>query len=579
MATITSVKSGNWSDPSTWDSDSVPANGDTVTIATGHTVTFDVDQSSFESGLAGLTVNGTLRFSTATDKFPYLKMARGASLTVYGSLYVGNSANDPIPAYVGSDKNYRAAIQIQTTGGLKPQTNSTVAFYGQLKPRNHTTLAADAISDSDTLILNEDLGLQPYDQIVVGAGTVNGPLTESAKGLYTVSSYNPTTRTVTLSASLGHSRNAGDIVAVYNRPIRLLGPSSFPIIGESPTVFFYMSGTWVNRGLSHVGWAKLQPPSGDDAFKQITVHVGASVPLPSASRPVWLADSTFYNSSAYYGQYILLRNCAFVHQDHNTSWGFLQYIARSLFANCVFQNGPAVYSGGTTLGRGQAQLKGCVCKNLTNAPFFFAGRVLCEGSDFTAFSHAVNRPHYDHKFVNCKFGTVAYPSWGGCPHAAYVESFDHNQVAGAYFAVHRGGTVQSQSSVVPPGRNKAYQYTLSSSTDPVHRTIELGYVEPGKRVVVDAWLRKTTTMVREPTVYLFERNRDPYLFFSDDSKLDAYVMPSQLTNQWKKVRIKWRNDTGRVVPVSLRIEATNRTGFLYELVEIPRRRGGGTITL
>jgi len=56
MASITSAQSGNWSVTSTWSDGVVPGNGDTVTIAAGHVVIFDVDQSGLANGLAGLVL-------------------------------------------------------------------------------------------------------------------------------------------------------------------------------------------------------------------------------------------------------------------------------------------------------------------------------------------------------------------------------------------------------------------------------------------------------------------------------------------------------------------------------------------
>jgi hypothetical protein len=94
MATRTSQKTGLWSDPTVWSGGAVPIDGDTVVIAIGHTVTFDVNQSAFGTGIVGITVTGTLRFTT-NGTVTYLKMA--GNITGTGQLFIGNSEEDPIP--------------------------------------------------------------------------------------------------------------------------------------------------------------------------------------------------------------------------------------------------------------------------------------------------------------------------------------------------------------------------------------------------------------------------------------------------------------------------------------------------
>jgi len=76
MGTITSAGSGNWGTGATWVGGSVPANGDAVVIADGHAIVFNVDQSGFAAGIAGLTLGAgsTLTASTSAGAY-YLKMA------------------------------------------------------------------------------------------------------------------------------------------------------------------------------------------------------------------------------------------------------------------------------------------------------------------------------------------------------------------------------------------------------------------------------------------------------------------------------------------------------------------------
>jgi len=58
MATITSNASGDWSVGATWVGSVAPADNDDVVIAAGHDIKFDVDQSGWANGIAGLTITG-----------------------------------------------------------------------------------------------------------------------------------------------------------------------------------------------------------------------------------------------------------------------------------------------------------------------------------------------------------------------------------------------------------------------------------------------------------------------------------------------------------------------------------------
>ena len=64
MADYTSSQSGNWSSSATWGGSGVPGDGDTATIATGHTVTLDQDVTVGTGGSGGtdeIVVTGTLQ--------------------------------------------------------------------------------------------------------------------------------------------------------------------------------------------------------------------------------------------------------------------------------------------------------------------------------------------------------------------------------------------------------------------------------------------------------------------------------------------------------------------------------------
>jgi hypothetical protein len=62
---FTSVASGNWTSPSTWDSNSVPTNSDNAIIAATHSVIIDANNLSIND----LSISGTLNYGTAATGF------------------------------------------------------------------------------------------------------------------------------------------------------------------------------------------------------------------------------------------------------------------------------------------------------------------------------------------------------------------------------------------------------------------------------------------------------------------------------------------------------------------------------
>lgn len=107
MATWTAQRDGNWSTDasnvlSPWNgggnpASGIPASGDTVNIS-NKTVTFDVDQSGFASGLASLTfAGGTLQASTSAGSY-YLKMAGNITASAGGSYIKAGSSGTAYPS-------------------------------------------------------------------------------------------------------------------------------------------------------------------------------------------------------------------------------------------------------------------------------------------------------------------------------------------------------------------------------------------------------------------------------------------------------------------------------------------------
>jgi hypothetical protein len=82
-AETTAIKSGKWSDKSTWDNGAVPAQGDVVTIDAGMDVVLDVSPPA----LNGMTISGKLSFADNSD------LALSTEwIMVHGELEIGTAA-------------------------------------------------------------------------------------------------------------------------------------------------------------------------------------------------------------------------------------------------------------------------------------------------------------------------------------------------------------------------------------------------------------------------------------------------------------------------------------------------------
>lgn len=212
MATRTSAQSGLWSAATTWDT-GVPVNGDSVIIAAGHVVEFDVDQSAFATGIAGVTLNGTLRASTTPGAY-VLKLAGHMTPNATGRLEAGTEAA-PYPA--------NCSFEIRVNGNYYAVNGGTnaVALYGQVPQYLTAKLAVAASAGYTVLTLDTDVSSDWHVGDTVYICNINKGRNGEQRTIAALG-----VGTITLSSGLTGSKLVGSVVALSTRNVRFIGSGS-----------------------------------------------------------------------------------------------------------------------------------------------------------------------------------------------------------------------------------------------------------------------------------------------------------------------------------------------------------------
>jgi hypothetical protein len=360
MPTFTSVKSGYWNDPTVWDQNAVPADGDSVVVAAGHTVIFNVDQSSFTNGLAGLTINGTLKIPSKDEDssmpdFVCLKV--NANIAGSGSFLIG-SPTQPI--------TYPQFVKVMVNGTI---TVANFNCYGEQRSPLWDYLAQDAAAGATTIVLQSGLPLRSGDIIAIGRSDIVGYWSESssARGLHTVASYNAATKTVTLNEALTHARSGTGVraclVILLSRQIVIskYGANNVTLLsGSGRTIqgvlFQSESGAAVHSATtatsssftysSHIGFT-----GSNGAFLNVSEINLNNYTGYSSGGSTSVKDGATTNS---------INNGAFINASNALFWSTSVSPTWSL-SNIHLQNCPAFFANGS--GSPTFTLQQCTCKN------------------------------------------------------------------------------------------------------------------------------------------------------------------------------------------------------------------------
>lgn len=556
MATYTSSGSGNWSAATTWGGAGVPTDGDTVTIASGHTVTYDVNIAT--SGLAALTITGDLVWST-DGTARTLKMASAANIAGAGNLTVGTSGT-PIPAPSTSTPG---VATISLAGGGEITLTGTVTMYGEVRDGRDQTAQSQASGDS-TLVLVTGFTLREGDIIAISAQTAGSVTT------HTVSSYNAGTKTVTLSSTLGRAVAAGDYVGLLTRNIVVTGDTtankaavngaaSLSCTGVRFVEFGY--GASVNAVVPAFAYCSFYSTG-------VTYPAGAgrSMQGGTVDRCVhWRGLhggglGTYFSNCLGFGGYVIANSQG----------------AGNVFVGVVHCNGGSGNSPNGTY-------RGCTFYYCTDPNYGCAGARYedCVFTGCTRCFRGLNSYALSRIIVlrNCLLGgTEAYGyTRTDNPGSFCIMSYDHDQVDGAFQSYSPGGNCYRQAVVQRSGED-TIAMVGESANGYVQMWHSLGEIAAGATVTVDWWCSALDEWTVAPRAYLVYATSNP-IIDTGLTPLDSDVVDEFYSGvgdrTWHTGQLTWTNTGDGSQDVMLVICAKDASAMCYVDWDVQSASGGG----
>jgi hypothetical protein len=163
--TISSVRSGNWSDPATWSAGRVPAAGDVVDIAAATDVSYGVVS---DASVGCLAVNGRLAFRTDIST----RLTVGTMIVMPGGELNVGTADNPVSAAVTAEIVIANQPINLTTDPEQYGTGllgfGVVRMHGAPRTRTWVRLAQEPRAGQTTLTLSEPVsGWRAGDRLIL----------------------------------------------------------------------------------------------------------------------------------------------------------------------------------------------------------------------------------------------------------------------------------------------------------------------------------------------------------------------------------------------------------------------------
>lgn len=532
MATRTSVGSGLWSVAGTWDT-GVPADDDVVVIAAGHTVEFDVDTSGFATGIAGITITGTLKF-TRTPGTYYLKMKAATYIGGAGTFDCGTSALDAIPftakhTITGGNgwyiKGNDGVGLTMTVYAAEPVNKiiylSGVEAVGQTVLSVDTNVTGDIWAAGDTIRIN-DKNVYDSEERKIAVGGIGAS-------------------EITVTSGLSAQKEEGASVVLCTRNVTF-------IANGSDILKFFQSGkltiagghltasgrTIVNSPCTLSGGVLNNASYGQTGDATITggVITGCSYALGAGKK--YISGGIFTGN------------------NHGTSTSGDIAVTGGLFVcnnNCFYTSNIISILGGT----------------------FSKNNKLCERCTGVVVRNIATVSHsYDMNWTQFNACNVLFSSasestfYTSFSQFAYSESLDHDQVSGAFKAWTTGGVTTKQAVTKPTGYSNAMQTVLENATVPGYWQKEIT-IGAGASVNIEMNLRKDAAMAYLPRIIVFNKaSVDP---LAGGTGLKTFTMTDSI-DTWEDDLYTYTNSGTEDVTLVIRCQGMNATGNMYSALYI-----------
>lgn len=531
MATWVSQRSGTWNVDATnplspWSGGSnpptgTPANSDTVTIGPSGTVTFNVDQSGFASGIT-LTVNGTLEASTTAGSY---KLKLGANMTGAGTLRAGTSGT-PYPTNC-TFEIIRNGFQI-TASSMTLDLNCSEPTVKWIK------LSAQEAAGQTILSVDTDVSADTFwvSGTTVRINDVNGGNDSEERTFISA-----TSNTITISSGLTAQKETGTYIALMSRNVKITHTTA---AGNA------VLSALVGRLFAEINFALT-------GVNVLRCTMGGTV--NNCSTGISLASSATISAVI----------CGTAGTLVNTARG-TNFLSTSLVAGGASGVSTAVNSAffgiiaGCTTGLNSAvscsvygSIVGCQSGSLNSGGLVGANATFTNTADLSSQAQS--------KFFNCLFsGTTENSNYNNIDVGIdnFVESFDHDQTANQYRAWTKGGIIDSDTGTVYTGRTRSYKHACSSASFYAfqNRTFT---VQAGGGLVVQCYVRKSVSMSYLPRIWILTPGQEPFIAGSP-----AYedIMTNSV-DTWEELNLVYANGGTSPIDVVVRTVAQNASGNVF----------------